>query len=111
MVTEVPLVPEVAESDMIDGAAELLPEFEPDPLPDPDEPEPDVLPDPEPESLPDPDPLPDPEVKVYWSRLSVADVPAVETTVISTVPVTPYGATAEIVFASVTVYMAATLPK
>ncbi|MDB5348438.1 MAG: hypothetical protein JWP89_6815 [Schlesneria sp.] len=105
---------------MIDGAAELLPEFEPEPLPLPEDPEPDVLPDPEPvpllpevepEPLPDPDPLPDPEVKVNWSRLSVADVPAIETTVMSTVPVTPIGATAEIVFAPVTVNVVATLPK
>lgn len=65
MITAVPLGPEAVESAMIDGAAEVLPELEPDPLPLPEEPEPDVLPDPDPlpevEPLPDPEPLSDPD--------------------------------------------------
>ncbi|MDB5348436.1 MAG: hypothetical protein JWP89_6813 [Schlesneria sp.] len=103
---------------MIEGTTELLPEFEPEPEPLPDEPEPEVLPEPEPvplpedpEPLPDPDPLPDPEVKVNWSRLDVAEVPADVVTEMSTVPVTPEGVVTVIELEFVTVKVAAVVPK
>ncbi|MDB5348437.1 MAG: hypothetical protein JWP89_6814 [Schlesneria sp.] len=96
-------MPETVESAMIEGAAEPLPEFEPDPLPLPEEPEP--------EPLPEPDPLPELEVKVYWSRLDVAEVPADVVTVMSTVPVTPEGVVTVIELEFVTVKVAAVVPK